>query len=44
MSTTMKAVVLRGDFNVKVEDVPVPHVEKDSDVVIKVHLAGLCGQ
>lgn len=40
----MKAVVLRGDFNVKIEDVPVPHVEKDSDVVIKVHLAGLCGE
>jgi threonine dehydrogenase-like Zn-dependent dehydrogenase len=40
---TMKAVVLKEPFNIKIEEVPTPKVEKDTDVVIKVHMAGLCG-
>jgi threonine dehydrogenase-like Zn-dependent dehydrogenase len=41
---TMRAVVIDGPFDVKVKQVPVPKCEKDTDVVIKVHLAGLCGE
>jgi hypothetical protein len=40
---TMRGVVLKGAFNVKVERRPVPRVEKDTDAVMRVHLAGLCG-
>ncbi|RSH82824.1 hypothetical protein EHS25_005814 [Saitozyma podzolica] len=39
----MRGVVLKGAFNVKVERRPVPRVEKDTDAVMRVHLAGLCG-
>ncbi|BEJ07923.1 hypothetical protein CcaverHIS641_0500080 [Cutaneotrichosporon cavernicola] len=39
----MKAVVLKGPFDVKVEDRPTPTVQEDTDVIIKVTMAGLCG-
>ncbi|KAL7423837.1 hypothetical protein Q5752_001421 [Cryptotrichosporon argae] len=40
---TMRAVVIHGPFDVKVETVPVPKIEHPTDAIIKVHLAGLCG-
>jgi len=40
---TMKAVTLVKAFDIKVADVPTPKIEKDTDVVIKVTTAGLCG-
>lgn len=39
----MKAVILKGNHSVQVDDVPVPELEADTDVLVKVHLAGLCG-
>ena len=44
LPTTMKAVILKGSYRVAVEDVPVPKIKEDGDVLVKVHLAGLCGR
>lgn len=41
---TMKAVVLKKAGVVSTEDVPVPRLQNDTDVLIKVHVAGLCGE
>ena len=43
LPSTMKAVVLKGNYSVQVEEVPVPELQADSDVLVQVHLAGLCG-
>jgi len=40
---TMKAVILKKSYTVAVEDVPTPKIKEDGDVLVKVHLAGLCG-
>ncbi|KAF2498487.1 GroES-like protein [Lophium mytilinum] len=40
---TMKAVVFHGAFDVKVEDRPKPTIKDDTDALVKVELAGLCG-
>jgi len=40
---TMKAVILKESYTVAVEDVPTPRIKEDGDVLVKVHLAGLCG-
>jgi hypothetical protein len=40
---TMKAVILKEAYTVAVEDVPTPKIKEDGDVLVKVHLAGLCG-
>lgn len=40
---TMRAVVLKGDFEVAVEDRPVPKLQKAEDAILKVSAAGLCG-
>jgi len=40
---TMKAVILKESYAVAVEDVPTPKIKEDGDVLVKVHLAGLCG-
>ena len=40
---TMKAVVLKAPFDIKIEQRPTPKIEKCTDVIIKVHQAGLCG-
>jgi threonine dehydrogenase-like Zn-dependent dehydrogenase len=37
---TMKAVNYQGAFKVKVEDVPMPHIEHPDDVIVKVTTAG----
>ena len=43
LPTNMKAVILKESYRVAVEDVPVPQIKEDGDVLVKVHLAGLCG-
>nr|XP_019045276.1 alcohol dehydrogenase [Kwoniella bestiolae CBS 10118]OCF24206.1 alcohol dehydrogenase [Kwoniella bestiolae CBS 10118] len=45
MSTpsTMQAVIFKQPFKVAVEEVPTPKLQGDGDVLLKVHLAGLCG-
>ena len=40
---TMRAVVLKAPFDVKVETIPVPTIQDDTDVLVKVLQAGLCG-
>ena len=40
---TMRAVILKESYKVAVEDVPTPKIKEDGDVLVKVHLAGLCG-
>jgi len=42
-NNTMKAVVLRGDFDVVVEDRPKPNITAQTDVIVKVITSGLCG-
>ena len=41
---TMKAVVLKAPHEIVVEERPTPEIQLDDDVIIKVHLAGLCGK
>ena len=41
---TMRAVILRESYKVAVENVPTPKIKEDGDVLVKVHLAGLCGR
>ncbi|PWN52092.1 GroES-like protein [Violaceomyces palustris] len=43
MSGTMKALVTLGPENVQVLDRPIPRPKDVGDVVVKVHLAALCG-
>ncbi len=38
----MKAAVLHAPADLRVEDVPVPHI-KDGEVLVKVMAAGICG-
>lgn len=40
---TMKAVVFHGARDVRVEDQPTPKIENDSDAIIKIKSAALCG-
>ncbi|KAI0136177.1 chaperonin 10-like protein [Xylariales sp. AK1849] len=39
----MKAVVFHGAFDIRVEDRPKPAIKDDTDVIVKVETAGLCG-
>lgn len=40
---TMDAIVFKQPYKVAVEQVPTPKLQTEGDVIIKVHLAGLCG-
>jgi hypothetical protein len=40
---TMKAIVIKEPYNIKVEDVPTPEIKSPNDAIIKVVYAGLCG-
>lgn len=40
---TMKAVTMIKPFEVKVAEVPTPKIELDTDVILNVSTAGLCG-
>lgn len=44
MASTMKAVVLKQELTVEVQDRPRPTIQDDRDVIIQVHYAGLCGE
>lgn len=39
----MKAVIVHKPFELKIEDIPIPQIENDTDVVIKVTFGGICG-
>jgi threonine dehydrogenase-like Zn-dependent dehydrogenase len=41
--TTMNAVVFHGAFDVRVEQCPVPTIKVDTDAIVQVTTAGLCG-
>lgn len=40
----MRAVVLKKAGVVVTEEVPIPRLQSDTDVLIRVHVAGLCGE
>ena len=41
---TMKAVIIKGLKDVAVEDRPIPSVQSPTDIVVKTHVSGLCGE
>ncbi len=43
MSATMRAVIYDGPFNIVVKNVPKPDIIDDTDAILKVELAALCG-
>ncbi len=43
MSDTMKAAVLYGVHDMRVEDVPVPEVSPERDVLVRIRSVGVCG-
>lgn len=43
-AATMKSVVFKGPREIAVEERPVPKIEADTDVVVKVSLTALCGR
>lgn len=43
-SNTMKAVVFKGTKKIAIEDKPVPRIQDEKDVVVKVHYTALCGR
>ncbi|WP_094607689.1 Alcohol dehydrogenase [Sporomusa silvacetica DSM 10669] len=40
---TMKALVYHGPGEISLDDVPVPHIQKPTDVILKVTLSAICG-
>lgn len=42
--STVKAVVLKGPFEVALEDVPYPAIREQTDAIIEVLYSGLCGE
>ena len=44
LPSEMKAVVLKEPFKVLVEQRPLPQIQLDTDIIMKVHYAGLCGR
>lgn len=40
----MKAVVFNGVREVNVEDRPIPQIQDERDIVVKVEYTGLCGR
>lgn len=43
VSSTMKAIVAKGKYKIAVEDKPMPAIEKETDVILKTRVSGLCG-
>ncbi|KAI5928514.1 GroES-like protein [Camillea tinctor] len=43
LPATMKAVVFEGPYKVSVQDRPVPKLQGDGDIIVKVLASGLCG-
>ena len=42
-SKTMQAVIFKGIGHVTVEDRPIPTCQDPTDIIVKVHVAALCG-
>lgn len=42
-SGQMDALVLQSPYNIAVQRCPVPRIEADTDAIVRVELAGLCG-
>jgi threonine dehydrogenase-like Zn-dependent dehydrogenase len=42
-SNTMKAVVFNGPYSISVQDRPVPQLQHDRDIIVKVSATALCG-
>lgn len=40
---TMKAVIFKGPHKVAIEDRPVPTIQDDTDIIVKVEYTALCG-
>jgi threonine dehydrogenase-like Zn-dependent dehydrogenase len=40
----MKAVIIKGLKDVAVEDRPIPSIQSPTDIVVKTHVSGLCGE
>ncbi|GAA5828194.1 hypothetical protein JCM3770_000239 [Rhodotorula araucariae] len=43
MSSTMKALVLKGAHKVSYQDMPMPEIVNETDAIVKVEYTGLCG-
>lgn len=43
LPTEMKAVVIHGPRDIRVDTKPVPKIEKPNDAIVKVIVAGICG-
>ncbi|CAJ2506901.1 Uu.00g080870.m01.CDS01 [Anthostomella pinea] len=43
LPTTMNAVVFDGPHKVSLQQRPVPKIQQDGDIIVKVHASGLCG-
>ena len=43
-SSTMRAVVFKGPYEVTVEERPIPKIQEESDIVVKVAYTALCGR
>lgn len=41
---TMKAVIYKGPYQVAVEDRPVPMIQEETDIILKVDYTALCGR
>lgn len=41
---TMRAVVFKGPYEVAVEERPIPKIQEDTDIVVKVAYTALCGR
>lgn len=44
LPSTMKAVRIKAPYKVACEIVPVPQLDEDDQVLVKVQLSGLCGK
>lgn len=42
-SPTMKAVVFNGPFSISVADRPIPVIEQEADIIVKVTYTAICG-
>ncbi len=42
MKTTMKALRMYAPYDFRLEDVPVPKLEDDQEIIIRVEAAGIC--
>lgn len=41
---TMKAVIFKGPHKVEIEDRPIPKIQDDGDIIVRVEYTALCGR